>query len=251
MKISTLRTEKITARSLTLEELLDTYIINLDEGSIVAITSKIVSLCEGSVAEIAGQSKDMLVAQQSQYYLPEALSKYGFSFTITNNTLIPMAGIDESNADGHYVLWPKDAQTTANRIRRYLVKKFNLQRVGVIITDSTCQPLRRGTSGIALAHSGFRALRDYVGIKDLFGRPYKVTQANISGGLAAAAVFAMGEGNEQTPLCIISDLNSLEFQSTDPSTKELQELHIDVEEDLFAPFLESVAWGKGQKWTQD
>jgi putative folate metabolism gamma-glutamate ligase len=251
MKISTIRTEKITTSSLTLEELLDTYITSLDEGSIVAITSKVVSLCEGSVVGVAEQSKGTLVERQSQYYLSEALSKYSFSFTITNNTLIPMAGIDESNADGHYVLWPKDAQKTANHTRHYLAKKFNLQKVGVIITDSTCQPLRRGTSGIALAHSGFRALRDYVGMKDLFGRPYKVTQANISGGLAAAAVFAMGEGNEQTPICIASDLSSVEFQPADPTRKELYELRIDMHEDLFAPFLESVTWEKGQKWTQD
>lgn len=162
-----------------------------------------------------------------------------------------MAGIDESNADSQYVLWPKDAQATANRTRHYLAKKFNLQKVGVIITDSTCQPLRRGTSGIALAHSGFRALRDYVGTEDLFGRPYKVTQANISGGLAAAAVFVMGEGNEQTPICIISDLGNVEFQPADPTAEELHVLRIDMHEDLFAPFLESVTWEKGQKWTQD
>ena len=33
------------------------------------------------------------------------------------------------------------------------------------------------------------------------GRPFKMSQANVAAGLAAAAVVVMGEGSEQTPLC--------------------------------------------------
>lgn len=245
MIITALRTDRVSPGSVTLLELLDEHVSELPDYSVLAITSKIVSLCEGSVVPADETSRQELVKARSQYYVPAELSRYGFHYTITNNTLIPMCGIDLSNGDGHYVLWPKDSQATANLARAHLAKKFSRTHIGVVITDSTSQPLRRGTSGIALAHSGFKALRDYVGTDDLFGRPYNVTQANISGGLAAAAVLAMGEGNERTPLCVISGLDAVEFQDHDPTAAELADIRITLQDDLFAPFLTAVDWQKG------
>ena len=206
MKVAALKTELITAGATTLLALLERVISDLDEGSVVAVTSKIVSLCESSVIPCDQIDKEELVVRESDLYLPASLSKYGHHFTITNNTLIPMAGVDESNGDGQYVLWPKDAQATANQVRGWARQKFGLSQIGVIITDSTCHPLRRGTNGIMLAYSGFRALNDYVGRPDLFGRPFTVSQADVAGGLAAAAVLQMGEGAEQTPIAILTEL---------------------------------------------
>jgi F420-0:gamma-glutamyl ligase len=156
-----------------------------------------------------------------------------------------MAGIDESNGDGYYILWPKDSQQSANAIREYLVQKFGVRDVGVVITDSTSQPLRRGTCGIALAHSGFAALRDYMDQPDIFGRRMHVTHANITGGVAAAAVLAMGEGNEQTPLALLRDLPVVEFQARNPTADELAMTTLSLEDDLFAPFLTAVDWLPG------
>ncbi len=191
--------------------------------------------------------KEELVVRESNLYLPATLSKYGHHFTITNNTLVPMAGVDESNGEGYYILWPRDAQKTANDIRKHLLEKHGLKNIGVVMTDSTCQPLRRGTTGISLAHSGFMALRNYIGKPDLFDRPFGVTQANIAGGLASAAVLAMGEGAEQTPLCVITDLESIDFNEEDPSAEELAEITISLDEDLFAPFLTAVEWKQGER----
>ena len=251
MHISTIRTGKIGVQQHSLQELLDTHISELHENSIVVITSKIVALCEGSTAELSEHTKEELIQQESQLYLPAELSRYGNHFTITGDTLILMAGVDESNADSHYVLWPKDSQETANSVRAYLQKRFNVQNVGVLITDSACRPLRRGAGGIDLAHSGFKALKDYKGSTDLFGRPYKVTESSISGGLAAAAVVARGEGNEQTPVCILSELDFVEFQDRNPNQEELDYLHLSVEDDLFAPFLQAVEWLEGHNRRKD
>jgi dihydrofolate synthase / folylpolyglutamate synthase len=245
MVIRTIRTDKITANSIDLVSLLDATIPKLEESSIVAITSKIVSLCEGNVVSLDAVSKEELIKRESDYYLPASLSKYGHHFTIANNTLILVAGIDESNGNGVYVLWPKDAQKTANQVRAYLAKRFGLQKVGVVITDSACRPLRRGTLGIALAHSGFQALNNYVGQPDLFGKPFSVSQADVAGGLAAAAVLQMGEGAEQTPIAVLSELHLITFQDRDPSSEELEAIHISLEDDLFAPFLTAVQWQKG------
>jgi putative folate metabolism gamma-glutamate ligase len=245
MQIYTLKTSKVTSQSMSLIELLNIYVTEFHENQVLAITSKIVSLCEGNTVPFEEVEKEQLVIRESSRHLLAANSKYGFHFTITNDTLIPTAGIDESNTGEYYALWPKDAQKTCNQIREYLCARFSVQNVGVIITDSTCQPLRRGTTGICLAHSGFAALNDYVGKPDLFDRPMRVTRSGISSGLAAAAVVCMGEGAECTPLATISDAEFITFQRRNPTLEELALLRIPVEDDLFAPFLESVAWEEG------
>src|SRR4051794_7772153 len=117
MIVKTVKTELVKPGQLTVFELLDKSLDGLAEGSVVAITSKVLSLCEDRVVPISKATKQVLVEQEADYYLPPHVTDYDFSFTITKNTLIPSAGIDESNGDGNYVLWPKDPQASANKIR--------------------------------------------------------------------------------------------------------------------------------------
>jgi putative folate metabolism gamma-glutamate ligase len=246
MIVRTVKTKRLEPAANTILEVLDKYIDKLSEGSIIAITSKIVSICEGRVVAMDSVDKEELVKQEADYYLPSEKSNYDYHFTITRNSLTSLSGIDESNGDDNYILWPKDAQDSANRIREHLKQKFGLSKVGVIITDSTCMPFRWGTIGTALGYSGFKAVNDYIGKPDLFGRPFKVSRSGIAIGLSAAAVLAMGEGSEQTPIAIIKDVPFVEFQNSDPTREELELFYIvSKDEDLFAPFLNSVEWEKG------
>jgi len=247
MIVNAIKTKKITANSDGIFELLDEFLPKLHERSVVVITSKIVALCEGQVVHTAGADKEELIKKEADFFLPASLSKYGYHFTITKNTLIAVAGIDESNSGGDfYVLWPKNPQESANKIRQYLSKKFNLDELGVIISDSTCTPMRRGTIGIPISYSGFKATHNYVGQPDLFGRPFKVSQSGTALGLSASAVLVMGEGTEQTPLAVVSDVPFVEFQDHDPTSEELEDFYIATyHDDLFAPFFDSVTWQKG------
>jgi F420-0:gamma-glutamyl ligase len=245
MIVQAIKTPTITPRACTLFELLDEHIKDLAEQSVVAITSKIVSLCEGATVPLESTTKEELIKAEADYYVPLPANEYGIVFTVINNTLLPNAGVDESNAAGVYVLWPHDAQATANAVREYLCKRFGLQDVGVIITDSTARPLRWGMGGIAIAHSGFKEIHDYRGEHDLFDRPFAMETSSISGGLAAAAVLVMGEGAESTPLATIQDVAFVEFQARNPSAEELEALHITVQNDLYAPILKGVSWVQG------
>jgi dihydrofolate synthase / folylpolyglutamate synthase len=247
MKISSIKTHSILANTESIHSLLDTYLTSLTEHSIVAITSKIVSLCEGSVVSSEGANKEDLVVKESQYYLPKEFNSYGFNFTITRNTMIASAGIDLSNGNGNYVLWPRDPQKSANEIRKHLSSKHRVKHLGVIIVDSKTIPLRWGTVGTSIAHSGFSALNDYRGIKDLFDYEMRVTKANIAEGLAATSVLAMGEGAESTPIVVIEDPPHVVFQDRNPTTQELADLALTLEEDLYAPILKSAPWRKGKK----
>lgn len=246
MIIRAIKTHKIISGKQSIIQVIDAAISGLNERSIVAITSKIVALCEGSVVPVGSISKTTLINKEADYYLPTTESQYGITLTIKNNILIPSAGIDESNSKDGYVLWPKDAQKPANGLRLHLANRFKLKDIGVIITDSKTTPLRWGTTGVAIAHSGFKALNDYIGKPDIFGKPMRVTKANIMDGLAAAAVLVMGEGSEQTPLAVIEDIDFIQFTGNDPTEDELADLKISIEDDLYAPILKKVDWLHGK-----
>lgn len=247
MQVTPIKTHKITREDSDLIKILDQYILDLKENSVVGITSKIVAICEGSVVKIGEVDKDFLIKQESDLFLPRASSKYNIPFAIKNGLLVASAGIDESNGNGSYVLWPKNPQASANKIREYLMIKFKIKNLGVIITDSKTTPLRWGVTGFTIGFSGFKAINDYIGKKDLFGKEFEFTKVNIADGLAASAVLVMGEGIEQTPITIIEDLPFIKFTNENPTEEELNSIKINIEEDIYAPFLTSANWEKGGK----
>jgi putative folate metabolism gamma-glutamate ligase len=246
MKITAIKTRKVLPTDRGLKKFLDESTPRLRERSVVAITSKVAAILEGAVAPIKGTNTEKLIAGEADKWLPPS-GKFNIALTIKNGILIPTAGIDESNSDGFYALWPSDPQKTANDARRHLMNRFGLRELGVIITDSSSRILRRGTFGIAIAHSGFRGLKDYVGKKDIFGRKLKMTMANHMESLATAAVLLMGEGGEQKPIAIIEDLPFVKFQKSNPSGAELTTMKIGLKEDIFAPLMKGVRWKKGGK----
>jgi putative folate metabolism gamma-glutamate ligase len=243
VKISALHTHRISPVDSDLITIIDRHVPALREGSVLAITSKIVALVEGRSVPMAGTDKKQLIAAEADYLLPA--NEYGVYLTLTRGLLIATAGIDESNSDGRFVLWPADPQRTANAVRAHLAQRFGLKNVGVLLTDSKTSPLRLGVTGIALAHSGFLALNDLVGTPDLFGRTLRMTKVNVVDALATAAVLVMGEGNEQTPLAVIEDVSFVRFQDRDPSAAELAELRVTPEGDLYAALLTSAPWERG------
>lgn len=246
MIVTPIKTHKVTSEDNDIFGLLRKYLPPLKERSVIAVTSKVVAICEGRVLPIEGVDKDEIVKQEVEYFLPKEENKYHFFLTIKNNIMIASGGIDESNGNGYYILWPEDSQQSANRIREFLVGEYGISEIGVIITDSKTTPLRRGVTGVTLAHSGFAALNNYIDEPDIFGRHLHVTKANIADGLAGAAVLAMGEGSEQTPLAILEDIPFVTFSNKNPSEEELRDLRIPMEEDIYASILTRAPWKKGK-----
>ncbi|MEI6326858.1 MAG: coenzyme F420-0:L-glutamate ligase [Candidatus Roizmanbacteria bacterium] len=247
MKVTVFKTHKITSKDTNIFSVIDTYIPSLSEKSIVVVTSKIVSICEGRmVKKISDEQKDKLVTDEAEYYLPREFNQYGFLISINKNILVASAGIDESNGNGYYILWPEDPQRSANQIRSHLLDRFHLKEVGVIITDSKLTPLRWGVTGVSLSHSGFESIYSYVGRPDIFGRKLKAEKSNIADGLATSAVVVMGEGEEQQPLAVIDDVPFVQFQERSPTAEELDEIKISLDEDVYASMLTRVPWRKGK-----
>jgi F420-0:gamma-glutamyl ligase len=161
------------------------------------------------------------------------------------NLLTYSSGIDESNTKDQIVLWPQDLQATTNSIRNHLTQKHGIKRVGVIITDMAAIPLQKGIIAGPVAYSGFQPYKDITGTKDIFGRTFKFTWEGHLQGLAAAAGVVMGEGAQQTPIGVITDIPFIKFQPRNPTKKELTNLKMSLDADMFAPLIKSANWKKG------
>jgi coenzyme F420-0:L-glutamate ligase len=200
------------------------------ESMVLAVTSKIVSLSEGQIVKHDQIDKHALIEQEADVNLGEV--GYGCYLTIKQGLFIASAGIDESNSEsGDYILYPKDPFQSAKNIWSVLRKKWSLKNLGIILTDSHTTPLRRGVTGISLSYWGFKGLKNMIGTEDLFGRKLAMTTINLADGLAGAATLMMGEGNEATPLAIISGAD-VEF-AEEIDSKEVQ---IPMRDDLYFPF---------------
>jgi putative folate metabolism gamma-glutamate ligase len=225
--------------------ILDEAFPTLEERSVVVISSKIVALAEGRVVSLDSVDKHELIEREAQFYIHEASSKYGVTMAMVHNMLFASAGIDESNADGYYVLWPENLQESVNRIWEYLRKKHGLKELGVILADSRTTPMIWGVIGAGIAHCGFQALNSMIGRPDIFGRPMKMTKVSVVQGVAAAAVLEMGETDEQTPLAVVTGVREIHFQDRVPTQEELDDLKLTLEDDLYAPILTKADWKRG------
>lgn len=232
-----------------LSDIIVQSIPSLPERSVLVIASKIVSTCEDRfVPRVTGtrNEKHELVKTEAELYTEPHSSKYDLMLTIKRNWMFVNAGIDESNADNQYILWPKDPQKSLNQIWHFLRDYYGVKELGVTMSDSASMPLNWGVTGQSIAYCGFKPLKSYIGSRDLFGRLMKMEQVNIAQSLTVAAVLEMGEGNERTPLGLVSDIKDIEFSDQVPTEDELASMKIKLEDDAFAPILTKADWKKGE-----
>jgi len=213
----------------------DEYLTVVCEGDIVFVTSKIVAIHQGQCVLVGEIEKQTLVEQEAEYLLKSTGSEIASQLTIMHNALFYGAGIDESNADGHYILLPSKPFDMAYAIWKYVKEKHSLQNVGVVITDSHSSPMRTGAMGIAIAWWGFHPTESHKQKKDLFGRELQFSVTNIVDALAAGATVVCGETDESTPIVIARNIPKIIFTQED--TRD--ELFTQVEEDIYYPLLKA------------
>lgn len=265
MKVTAIKTAIVRpGAGETLAGFLDAAIPRVAPHTVLAITSKVVAILEGRCVALEGAGagdgadgagsgggadfatrKKLLIEAEAERFIDASENSWGVTLAIKNSRLVPNSGIDESNADGMLILWPKDPDRSCDNIYRYLRERDGVRDFGVILTDSTTAPMRTGVNGVAIAYAGLRPLRDLIGQDDLFGRKLKMTRINVIEGLAAAAVLVMGEGAECTPVAVLDELDFVDFVDGTPSDEERAGLEIELEQDLYASFLKRAPWKRG------
>jgi F420-0:gamma-glutamyl ligase len=246
--------------------LFETDGFRLEDGDVLCVASKCLAIHQGRCVKIGDVSKEKLVAAEAEKvirsgtglpakksdFFTNGIGKTDFStndigktdfsaneidldakeisLTVKCGVIIANAGIDESNGNGYYVLWPENVSELLRQIHEFLRKKFGIKNLGLISVDSKIEPMRRGTIGVSQGIFGFNPIRDCRGNGDIFGRNLRITTMNLADALAAAACHLMGEGAECRPLVVARGDENIEF-GTEFS---LENLIIGGETDLFA-----------------
>jgi len=210
--------------------ILDKCLKDVQEGDIVLVTSKVISIHQGACVPIGLIEKEVLVSQEEEHAMSANKS---YPLRIKYNAFLFESGIDESNGEGYYVLLPKKPYEAAKEIWEYLRKRHSIKNVGVIITDSHLLPFRRGVTGISIAFWGFLPVAQHEGKRDLFGREILLSSTNIADSLASASAVVCGECDEATPVVIARDVPGIVYTEKDVR----EELLIPIESDLYGPLL--------------
>lgn len=130
----------------------------------------------------------------------------GFLLTLKHGTLLPNAGVDQSNAPhGCIIPLPMNPDDSAAAIQRQVRNTYGIQ-IGVIIADSRTHAMRLGCAGVGIGCAGIDAVIDERGRKDLFGRELHVTQRAVADCIASAAELLMGEADESIPMVLVRGL---------------------------------------------
>ena len=125
---------------------------------------------------------------------------------------------------------PVDSDESAKGIRDEINERLGVN-VGVIVNDSIGRAWRIGSLGLAIGVSGFTALEDYIGKKDIYGHELVVTQVGAADELAAGASLVMGQTDEKTPVVLVRGYRPKE--PVDSDKRGVQPLIRPKEMDMF------------------
>ncbi|MDP2727053.1 MAG: coenzyme F420-0:L-glutamate ligase [Dehalococcoidia bacterium] len=217
----------------------------LEDGDIMVVAQKVVSKAEGMVvslddvsispeaqrlAQAVGKDPRLVevILRESQEVLRAA--RHRLIVENRQGLICANAGVDHSNVsqrDGPQVsLLPEDPDASAEAIRRDLGQRSG-KEVAVIISDSHGRPFREGCVGVAIGVAGLKPLWDRRGQTDLFGRRLISTQVALADLVASAALLAIGEADEGTPVALV---RGAQYAPGPGSAKDLLR---PKEEDLF------------------
>jgi coenzyme F420-0:L-glutamate ligase/coenzyme F420-1:gamma-L-glutamate ligase len=163
-------------------------LVELRDGDVVLVTSKVVAKAEGRVVRatreqaLPGETA-RVVARRG----PTTIVRTHHGLTLA------AAGIDASNvAQGHVALLPEDPDGSARRLRRGLALLTG-RTLGVVVTDTAGRAWRLGQTDIAVGAAGLRVLEEYAGRRDHHGNDLVVTAPAVADELAGAAELVQGK----------------------------------------------------------
>lgn len=164
-------------------------LVELVDGDVVVVTSKVVSKAEGRVRE--STTRDAELAAETV----RVVARRGPTSIVRTRHGLTMAaaGIDASNvALGSVVLLPEDPDASARRLRSDIAARTG-HNVGVVVTDTAGRAWREGQTDIAVGAAGLLVLDDHAGRTDAHGNPLMVTAPALADEIASMTELAQGK----------------------------------------------------------
>jgi coenzyme F420-0:L-glutamate ligase / coenzyme F420-1:gamma-L-glutamate ligase len=174
--------------------------VDLRDGDVLVVTSKVVSKVEGRVvtddkAEALVRETDRLVARRGSTAIVR--TRHGL--------VMAAAGVDASNtAPGTLVLLPVDPDASARRLRESLTDDGG-PNVGVLVSDTSGRAWRTGQTDIAIGAAGVVVLDDHAGRDDGYGNRLAVTAPAVADEITSAADLVTGKLS-RSPAAVVRGL---------------------------------------------
>ncbi len=171
--------------------------VDLRDGDVVVVTSKVVSKAEGRLVPVSGTAEER-EAQRQALIDAEAVrevARRGPTRIVETRQgfVLASAGVDTSNVGTDALaLLPVDADESARRLRDGIKRAYGVD-VAVVVSDTFGRPWRTGLTDVAIGVAGMGALRDFVGQRDPHGVELAMTQVAEADEIAAAAELVMGK----------------------------------------------------------
>lgn len=117
------------------------------------------------------------------------------------------AGIDASNVgNGLLLKLPEMPDKHAAAIGKSIERKTG-KKISVIITDTNGRAFKDGQTNVAVGLYNIKAIRPWIGEKDLYGKILEISEEAVADEIAGAANLIMGEGGGGVPAVIVRGLD--------------------------------------------
>jgi len=192
----------------------------LEDGDVVAVTSKIVSKAEGR--QRSAHDREEAITAETVRVVAVREHPGGVTRIVENNLglIMAAAGVDASNTpEGIVLLLPVDPDASALALCAALRERFSV-RVGVVITDTFGRAWRQGQTDVAIGAAGIRVLDDLRGSTDFGGRRLDVTVAAVADEIAGAADLVKGKASGM-PVAVVRGLGQLVGELSEPGARAI------------------------------
>jgi coenzyme F420-0:L-glutamate ligase / coenzyme F420-1:gamma-L-glutamate ligase len=180
--------------------------LELADGDVLAVTSKVVAKAEGRTVPLPADpaARERVVAETVAAETARVVARRGRLVIAETRTGLVGANalVDASNAGGdRLVLLPADPDASAARLRA-AIEELDGHDVAVVVTDTLGRPWRLGQTDVAVGLAGMGALEDWRGRADGDGRLLEVTEVAVADEVAAAADLVKGKAS-RVPVALL------------------------------------------------
>jgi dehydro coenzyme F420 reductase / coenzyme F420-0:L-glutamate ligase / coenzyme F420-1:gamma-L-glutamate ligase len=173
--------------------------LELADGDVLAVTSKVVAKAEGRLVPLPAdpRGRERVHRQTVAAETARVVARRGrLVIAETRHGLVGAnALVDASNTGGdRLVLLPVDPDASAARLRAG-IEAIDGHDVAVVVTDTLGRPWRLGQTDVAVGLAGMGALDDWRGRPDGDGRLLEVTEVAVADEVAAAADLVKGKAS--------------------------------------------------------
>ena len=183
--------------------------VDLLDGDVVVVTSKVVSKAEGRLVPVPpGQDREQVRLAAVEAETARVVARRGPTTIAQTRTgvVLAAAGVDASNvATDEVALLPADPDASARGLRDRF-RELTGRTVAVVVSDTLGRAWRTGQVDQALGVAGLAPVRDARGTTDTFGQVLEVTEIAVADELASAAELVKGKA-DGVPVAVVRGLD--------------------------------------------